>query len=114
MRKFGGEEALTKNDSSDNTLKCDLLIDNVPTVDLDVNRLVQENVTKMCSQKQILLEQEPELKVVNVAKKTRVRKKNSRWTKLGKIMNKLHNLEQEDQREKSLKIELNLYQMEDY
>lgn len=114
MRKFGGEEALTKNDSSDNTLKCNLLIDNVPTVDLDVNRLVEENVTKMCSQKQLLLEQEPELKVVHVAKKTRVRKKDSRWGKLERIMDKLDNLEEKDEPEKSLRIQLNLYQMENY
>ncbi len=100
---------MTKNDSSDNTLKCNLLIDNVPTVDLDVSRLVEENVTKMCSQRQILLDQEPELKVAHVVKKTRVRKKNSR---LGKVMEKLDNLEEEVKPEKSLKIELDLYQME--
>ncbi len=103
---------MTKNDSADNALKCNLLIDNVPTVDLDVSRLVEENVTKMCSQRQILLEQEPELKVVHVVKKTRVRKKNSRLGKLGKVMEKLDNLEEEVKPEKSLKIELDLYQME--
>ncbi len=100
---------MTKNDSSDNTLKCNLLIDNVSTIDLDVSRLVEENVTKMCSQRQILLDQEPELKVVHVVRKTRVRKKNSR---LGKVMETLDNLEEEVKPEKSLKIELDLYQME--
>ncbi len=114
MPKFGGEEALTKNDSLDSTLKGGLPVDNVATVDLDVSRLVEENVTKMYSQKHILIEQEPELNVIHVAKKTRVNKKNNRWGKLGKIMDKLDNLEEENEPKKSLKIELDLYQMENY
>ncbi len=105
---------MTKNDSLENTLKCSLPIDNVAIVDLNVNKLVEENVTKMYSQKNILLEQEPELKVAHVVKKNHVKKKNNRWGKLGKIMDKLDNIEEENKSEKLSKIELNLYQMEDY
>lgn len=112
MLKFGGEKALTKHDAVENPLKCQLSIENVARVDLDVSRLVEQNVVKMCSHEQVLVEQEPKLNVTHVAKKARV--KRNRWGKLGKIMDKLYNIEPENEPEKTLKIELNLYQMENY
>lgn len=116
MLKFGGEKALTKreHDSVESTLKCQLPIENV-CVDLDVHRVVEDNVARMCSHEQVLVEQEPKLKVAHAVKKRRV-KRSSRWGKLGKIMDKLYNIEPENENEteKSLKIELNLYQMENY
>ena len=99
---------MTKQESAENTLKCHLSIEESGKIGLDVINLPEDNVAALCN-KQVFAEQEPKLKVAHMVKKV-VPKGN----KLGTVTQKLYNLEPENTTEKSLNIELDLYQMEDY
>jgi hypothetical protein len=75
---------------------------------LDVINLAEDNVAALCN-KQVFAEQEPKLKVAHVVKKVVTKR-----SKLGTVTQNLYNLEPENTTEKSLNIDLDLYQMENY
>jgi hypothetical protein len=104
--KFGGGKTLTKHDSVENLLKCPLSIEDAGRVGLDVRKLMDENVAKLCSPQVFVVEQEPKLKVV------RVKKARAKRSKLSRVTQRLYDLESECKPEKPLNIELDLYQME--
>jgi hypothetical protein len=99
---------LTKQESAENTLKCQLSIDEASKVGLDVSKLIEDNVAALCNL-QVFVEQEPKLKVARVMKKAYPKR-----IRLGRITQRLFNLESGNEPEKSLNIELDLYQMETY
>jgi hypothetical protein len=99
---------LTKQESAENTLKCHLSIEESGKIGLDVINLREDNVAALCN-KQVFAEQEPKLKVAPVVKEVVTKR-----SKLGTVTQNLYNLEPENTTEKSLNIELDLYQMEDY
>jgi hypothetical protein len=99
---------LTKQESPENTLKCQLTIDEASKVCLDVSKLIEGNVAALCNQ-QVYVEQEPKLKVVLAVKKA-----NPKRSRLARVTQRLYDLESSNEPEKPLNIELNLYQMENY
>ena len=99
---------LTKQESVENTLKCQLSIEDANRVDLDVGKLVEENVATLCNQ-QVFPEQDPNLKIARVVKKAYPKR-----SRLASVTQRLYNLESGNEPEKSLNIELDLYQMETY
>ena len=99
---------MTKQESAENTLKCHLSIEESGKIGLDVINLPEDNVAALCN-KQVFAEQEPKLKVGHIVKKGVPKR-----SKLGTVTQNLYNLEPENTTEKSLNIELDLYQMEDY
>jgi hypothetical protein len=99
---------LTKQESAENTLKCHLSIEESSKIGLDVNKLAEDNVAALCNT-QVFAEQEPKLKVARVMKKVVTKR-----SKLETVTQNLYNLEPENAPEKSLNIELDLYQMENY
>ena len=99
---------MTKQEPVENTLKCQLSIEEAGKVGLNLSKLVQENVTSMFTPK-AFPEEQPSLKVPRVAKKACPKK-----TRLASVTQKLYDLESCNEPEKPLNIELDLYQMEDY
>ena len=97
---------LTKQESAENTLKCQLSMDEASKVGLDVSKLIEENVAALCNQ-QVYVEQEPKLKLARAVKKA-----HPTGSRLGRVTQRLYNLESGNAPEKSLSIELDLYQME--
>jgi hypothetical protein len=104
--RFGGEKALTKHDPVD-VLKC-ASIENEGRMSLNVNDLVAENLAKVYTPR-VLIEASPKLKAVR-GKKTRA----SRRSRLSRVTQRLYNLESGSEPEKPLRIELDLYQMENW
>ena len=99
---------LTKHEQVDSGLKCPLSIGETNPVSLNVSDLVAENIAKLYASP-IFAEEAPKLKAVRV-RKTRV----TRSSSLGKALHKLYNLESNNEPEKPLHVELDLYQMENY
>ena len=99
---------MTKQESAENTLKCHLSLEESSKIGLDVINLAEDNVAALCN-KQVFGEQEPKLKVAHVVKKVVTKR-----SKLGTVTQNLYNLEPENTTEKSLNIDLDLYQMENY
>lgn len=96
---------MTKHEPVENVLKCPLSVEDGHRVNLDVCKLMEDNVAKLCSP-QILVEQEPTVKIV------RVKKARSTRSKLSRVTQRLYDLDSGCKPEKPLNIELNLYQME--
>ena len=99
---------MTKQDSAENTLKYNLSTEESSKIGLDLSKLAEDNVAALCN-RQVFAEQEPNLKVARVVKKVVPNR-----SKLGTATQNLYNLEPENTPEKSLNIELDLYQMEKY
>lgn len=91
---------MTKSTPDDTALKYHLTLE-------EPKKLVEENALAVCS-----LQTDPdlrsELKVTSIATDIKPKK-----TSLEKIFPKLHNLEDSDESEIPVKIDLDLYQMED-
>jgi hypothetical protein len=87
--KFGGEKALTRQESVENTLKCQLVVENENRVGLGVGKLVESDVAALCSP-EVFPEHKPKLKAVRAA-----RKPYSNKTGFGKVVEKLYILNQE-------------------
>lgn len=107
MLRFGGEEALTKHEQAEAALKCQLDVEQSSKVDLgSVGKMLESNVFAIRSLEivpcQVLKHEDAT--VVNASLKA---------DKLGKVGTKLYDLEPACDREKPLKIDLDLYQMED-
>ena len=99
---------LTKQEPIENTLKCNLAIDEPSKVGLDLSKLVEENLVAMFIPK-AFPEQQPKLKGAHVGKKAKPKR-----SRLARITQRLYDLESCNEPEKPLNIELDLYQMEDY
>jgi hypothetical protein len=101
---------LTKPESIESALKIPLAVEETSRInlDLDVGKLMGKKVAKFHSP-QVFVEQEPKPKVVRAKKATRPRR-----SRLFRATQRLYNLELGNESEKSLNIELNLYQMETY
>jgi len=99
---------LTRQESAENTLKCQLSIEESSKIGLDVSKLAEDNVAPLCNT-QVFAEQEHKLKAARFLKKVVAKR-----SKLGTVTQNLYNLEPENTPEKSLNIELDLYQMENY
>jgi len=97
---------LTKHEPIENSLKCPLSIEETNTLNLNVNDLIAENVSKLYASR-VFLEETPKPKAIH-AKKTRTTKRST----LGRATCKLYNMESDIEPEKPLHIELDLYQME--
>ena len=97
---------MTKQESAENTLKCHLSVEEGSKIGLDVTRLVENSIAALGNQ-QVYVEQEPQIKLPR-AVKTACPKK----SRLGRVTQKLYNLEPDNRQEKPLNIELDLYQME--
>jgi hypothetical protein len=106
--KFGGEKALTKQEPVENTLKCQLSVEDENKVGLGIGKLVTSDAATVCSH-EVFPEHKPKLKVIRVVRKPYPNKNG-----FGRVVEKLYNLESGNEPERSLDIELNLYQMEDY
>ncbi len=98
---------MTKSDCTETALKIPLTVEENSTTSLDltVEKLMAENVAKLHGP-QVFVEQTPKIKAVR-AKKTRPRR-----SALCRATQKLYSMETVNEPEKSLHIELNLYQME--
>jgi hypothetical protein len=99
---------LTKHVTPEETLKCSLGLDETSKVGEGVNKLLENNPLVIGSA-QVNLVQDSKLKIPLVKARKTVRK-----SRLGKITEKLYNLESCDLPEKPLNVDLGLYQMEDY
>lgn len=99
---------MTKQESTENTLKSQLSIEDANRVSLGVGKLVEENIASLCNH-HVLVEQEPKVRVARV-----VRKAYPKRSRLGKVTQRLYNLEHGNEPERSLNIELDIYQMETY
>jgi hypothetical protein len=99
---------LTKQEPIENSLKTQLSIDEAGKVDLDVRKLVEENVVAMFIPKSFP-EEQTKLKVSHVVKKACPKR-----SRLARVTQRLYDLESCNEPEKPLNVELDLYQMEDY
>ncbi len=99
---------LTKQEPIENTLKCNLSIDEPSKVGLDLSKLVEKNLVAMFIPK-AFPEQQPKVKDPIVVKKARPKRSG-----LARITQRLYNLESCNEPEMPLNIKLDLYQMEDY
>ncbi len=99
---------MTKHVTPEEALKCSLGLDEAGKVGEGVNKLLDNNVLVIGSA-QVNLVQDSELKIPLVKARKTVRK-----SRLGKITEKLYDLESCDLPEKPLNVDLGLYQMEDY
>ena len=99
---------MTKHVTPEEALKCPLGLDEAGKVGEGVNKLLENNALVIRSA-QVNLVQDTKLKIPLVKARKTVKK-----SRLGKITEKLYNLESCDLPEKPLKLDLGLYQMEDY
>jgi hypothetical protein len=100
---------LTKHEPDEPALKCHSVLDEASKVTVDsVSEMLEKNAFSVHAT-QINLEKMHKPKVNLVRNKTI-----SRRSKLGKVTEKLFNLESCGEPEKPLKIDLDLYQMEDF
>jgi hypothetical protein len=108
--KCGGGRALTKQASDEATLKCHVVIEEANKVVESATKMMDNNALVICSA-QLNPEQEGKPKLTIV--KTRI---NSLRSRLGKIMQRLYDLESGNEPEKPLKIDFDcdLYQMENF
>ena len=100
---------MTKHVTPEEALKCPLSLDEVGKVGDGMNRLLENNALVINSAQVNLVADDSKLKIPLVKARKNVRK-----SKLGKITEKLYNLESCDLPEKPLNVDLGLYQMEDY
>jgi len=100
---------LTKQEPVEPTLKCHGALDEAGKVGVgSVSEMREKNALSICAA-QVNPEELPKSKATFVRNKT-----TSKRSKLGKVTEKLFNLESCGEPEKPLKIDLDLYQMEDY
>jgi hypothetical protein len=99
---------LTKQEPVENSLKCQLSIDETIKDGFNGSKLVEINVVAMCNPK-IFSEEQSKLKVAPVGKKIQVKR-----SRLARITQRLYDLESCNEPEKPLCVKLDLYQMEDY
>ncbi len=99
---------MTKPEPVEVILKGSLTFEETSRVSLEqaMQKLIEENGTKL-RVPQVFVEPEPKLKLARVKKATRPRR-----SRLCRITQRLYNLETDNEPEKPLNIELNLYQME--
>ena len=90
---------MTKNTPEDNTLKCHLTVE-------EPKKLVEENALAVCSV-QTIPELKSNLEVTSITTGIKPKK-----TGVEKMVPELYNLEDDDESEKPVKIDLDLYQME--
>jgi hypothetical protein len=103
---------LTKHTSPEETLKCPLDLEEVGKVGADADTLLEKNILATGGGRVNLIEEgKVEITLVN-SKKTR--KRGVKRGQLGKVIEKLYDLEPCSLPEKPLHIDLDLYQMEDY
>ena len=93
---------------SEEALKCSLGLDEAGKVGEGVNKLL-ENTALVIVSAQVNLVQGAKLEIPLVKARKTVKK-----SRLGKITEKLYNIESCDLPEKPLNVDLGLYQMEDY
>lgn len=116
MPKFGGKKALTKQTHTPDysTLNPTSSVDDPTKINLEITDLMDKNIISICSPhvNPIKTRRITSSKSNLVKTKTRM---NTIKMRLGKIMNKLYNLEPVTEAEKPVKIDLDveLYQMED-
>jgi hypothetical protein len=106
--RCGGEKALTKHTPDENALRCHVALEGANKVGLSVSGLLEKNAF-VIPDAHIGFEEEVKPKV-RLAKT----KMNSRRNRLGKITQKLYDLEPDGKPEKALNIDLDLYQMENF
>ena len=99
---------LTKHVTPEEALKCSLGLDEAGKVGAGVNKLLENNVLVIGSMQANLVE-ESKLAIPLVKARKTVKK-----SRLGKITEKLYDLESCALPEKPLNVDLGLYQMEDY
>jgi len=100
---------LTKQEPVEPTLKYHGPLDEASKLAVgSVSEMLEKNALSICAA-QVNPEELPKSKVTLVRNKT-----GSRRSKLGKVTEKLFDLESCGEPEKPLKIDLDLYQMEDY
>ena len=98
---------MTKPEPVESALKIPLTVEETSRIglELDVGKLMEENIAKLRGP-QVFVEQEPKIKAV------RVKKTHPRKSRLCRATQKLYSMESGNAPEKSLNIELDLYQME--
>ena len=107
MPKSGGEKALTKHEHVDAALKCSLEVEELGKIDqVSVGKLHEDNAFVICDLDAAPRSTLKQKQVVPV-------KLNLDVGKLGKVTRKLYDLDPVCGPEKPLKIDLDLYQMED-
>ncbi|HLC01149.1 MAG TPA: hypothetical protein VJL33_07520 [Candidatus Bathyarchaeia archaeon] len=99
---------MTKHVTPEEALKCPLGLDEAGKVGEGVNKLLETNAL-VIGDAQVSLVQDSKLKIPLVKARKTVKK-----SRLGKITEKLYNLEPCNLPEKPLNVDLGLYQMEDY
>jgi hypothetical protein len=106
--RCGGERALTKQAPDENALRCHVALEEANKVASSVAGLLEKNAF-VIPDGHIDFGEEVKPKV-RLAKA----KMNSRRNRLGKITQKLYDLEPHGKPEKALNIDLDLYQMENF
>ena len=107
MPKSGGEKALTKQEHVDAALKCSLEVEELGKIDqVSVGKLHEDSAFVICDLDAAPRSTLKQKQVVSV-------KLNLDVGKLGKVTRKLYDLDPVCGPEKPLKIDLDLYQMED-
>jgi len=106
--KSGGEKALTKHEPVDPALRCHLEVEEASKIDQGSLGKMFENNAFVIADVETVPHRTPKQKTdVPV-------KANLSVSKLGKVARKLYDLEPICEPEKTLKIDLDLYQMEDF
>ncbi len=110
MLRCGGGKALTKQVADETALKCHLPLD-------EANKIVENTAKLMDSNAHVILGAHSNFEEVAKPKRALVKARvNSLRSRLGKIMQKLYDLEPDNKPEKKLNIdfEMDLYQMENF
>jgi hypothetical protein len=111
--KFGGEKALTKTAhvTDETLLKCHVTVEEDGKVNPIITEVVDTNALVICGATAVAPASKGNLKVTLVQATM-----STDTDRLGKVMNKLYDLEPDHKLEKQLNIDLgvDLYQMEDY
>ena len=108
MQKSGGEEALTKHVTTEEATKCPIGLEEANRIDPCAVNLLEKNVI-VIGDTRVSLSEEDCVRIPSVKAKRSLKK-----SRLAKITEKLYNLEPCVVSEKSLHIDLGLYQMEEY
>ncbi len=108
MPRSGDGRALTKHEPIDSSLRCRLDIEEPTKIDhRNIEKMLEPNPFIISSEETIPRRPAKEKEIGSI-------KENSGVVKLGRVARKLYGLEPTCEPEKPLKIELDLYQMEDF
>ena len=102
---------MTKQIPDEATLKCHMPNEGIPEINLSVTNMVEKNSLAICGATFSSINPAVQYKPKTPRVKTKI---NSFKSRLGRIMHRLYNLEIDNQPEKTLNIDINLYQMENY